>query len=188
MWHSLIGSPLVDNERKREIDTYVLIVSGVIFFLYNCFYIIWFLKMYTSIKKFHKYSINEAQNAAKKKHDFEMASALAAKAAAAARSSSTKSSSSYHHSVNHPPPPPGPTSTPIASNENISLKLQHASKSERGQRHGMITLKSPTGSVYFKKASSANLRKSLREKESSPTEPIRAKNNTALNFTDLPKP
>lgn len=149
MWHSLIGSGIITNDRKREIDTYVLIGSSVIFLLYNLFYIIWFLRMYKSINKFHMFSVNEAQNAAKKKHEFEMSNEVTSRVGAEAS------------------------------------KLNSAGGGSGGGQ-------SSGSSVYIKKSSMSNSRKSReareRERDSSPSEPIRTKNQSAINFTDLPKP
>lgn len=148
MWHSLIGSGIITNDQKREIDTYVLIGSGVIFVLYNLFYIIWFLRMYKSIKKFHMFSENEAQNAAKKKQEFEIANEISARVGAEA------------------------------------AKLGEG-KNKQGGGGGDFS----NESVYRKKSSLSASRRSreARERESSPSEPVKSKNQS-INFTDLPKP
>lgn len=152
VWHSLIGSGIITNDRKREIDTYVLIGSSGIFLFYNLFYIFWFLRMYKSIKKFHNFSVNEAQNAAKKKHEFEMLNETTA-----ARVSTEASKQAFGGSV--------------GDNNNSS-----------GGQQG--------SSLFIKKSAMTNSRKSreTRERDSSPCEPVRSKNQTAINFTDLPKP
>lgn len=159
MWHSLIGSGIITNDRKREIDTYLLIGSGTIFFLYNLFYIFWFLRMYTSTKKFHKYSITEAQNAAKKKLEFEKSNETTSRATAVAKQATLTGTGS----------------------QKSSLKV-----GATGDHSYHSPLK--TGSVYFKKSSMSGSKKSNREEPQSSVEPIKAKNQSSINFTDLPKP
>ena len=67
VWHSVIGSNVItDNiEFRKAIDSYVLIGSAILYFLYNFFYIAWFLKMHRAIKKFQNESIIATKSAAK---------------------------------------------------------------------------------------------------------------------------
>lgn len=93
------------------------------------------------------FSENEAQNAAKKKQEFEIANEISARVGAEA------------------------------------AKLGEGGKNKQGG--GDFS----NESIYRKKSSLSASRRSreARERESSPTEPVKSKNQS-INFTDLPKP
>jgi hypothetical protein len=55
VWHSLIGSSVITSDAKtrKEVDSYVLYGSAAFYLVYNLFYIVWFMKMFRAITKFH---------------------------------------------------------------------------------------------------------------------------------------
>lgn len=95
------------------------------------------------------FSENEAQNAAKKKQEFEIANEISARVGAEA------------------------------------AKLGEGGKNKQSGGGGDFS----NESIYRKKSSLSASRRSreARERESSPTEPVKSKNQS-INFTDLPKP
>ena len=43
MWHSIIGSNLIDGKSKKEIDQWVLVAFGILFVLMQLLLLVWFL-------------------------------------------------------------------------------------------------------------------------------------------------
>lgn len=67
VWHSIIGSNIITNDgnKREDIDHYVLLGSMSFCFIYNSCYLVWFLKMSKSIKKFQSEGLREAADQAK---------------------------------------------------------------------------------------------------------------------------
>ena len=66
VWHSIIGSQLFayDTTTRKSIDSYVLYGAAAFYFLYNLFYIFWFIIMFRTIKKFQKDGLRDKEQQA----------------------------------------------------------------------------------------------------------------------------
>lgn len=68
VWHSLIGSNLISSDItiRKKIDRYVLLGSIILLILFNCIYLVWFVIMYRSIRKFEAECHEKSKNEIKK--------------------------------------------------------------------------------------------------------------------------
>lgn len=66
VWHSIIGSNIITREEqlRKKIDYCVLFGSTGSFIIFNLFYIIWFVKMFKSIRKFQNDGLKDAADQA----------------------------------------------------------------------------------------------------------------------------
>ena len=55
-WHAFISTNVISDEknRRREMDSYVLIVLSIFYLLFNIFFLTWFVKQYKNNKNFKK--------------------------------------------------------------------------------------------------------------------------------------
>lgn len=161
VWHSLIGSSLLINIHQNE-DKGELRKRIDTYLLFGSASIFLFYNF------FYIFWFLKMYKSIKKFHNFSVGEVQ--------KSAKRKDEYERSNDTNNPSSSPGSgnkaTTTPLASNENKSNKnLDHQQS---------------TNSNYLNKPS--NMKKSRNEKESSPMEPIRGKNTSAINFTDLPKP
>lgn len=110
VWHSVIGSNIItsDSELRKKIDSYVLIGSAASYILYILFYVLWFLRMFKSTRKFQNDGLKEAAIQAQKrdvlKKQNEQKHTLNQNLTATKNNSNTDQNQTNHNNGTHRPP------------------------------------------------------------------------------------